>query len=68
MYLRLDVVMPRQRKPRGRLPKYVMPEQISDTPENLARDQFRKRQPKTPEDWEFMKEHRRQQAEQANGE
>ena len=62
-------MMPRQRKPKGRPVKYTMPEQIPDTPENVLRAQFRKGQPKNPEDWEFMQEHRRkEEAEQATPE
>ena len=58
--------MPRQKKQRGRPPLLDMPEQIPDTPENVARAQFRKGQPKNPEDWEFMQEYRRrQEAQQA---
>ena len=60
--------MPRQKKPRGRPPKHVMPEQIPDTPENVARSLRWKGEPKKAEDWEFMKEFRRQQAEQTDRE
>ena len=53
--------MPRQKKKLGRPTEYQMPEPIADTPENVARAQFRKGQPKKAEDWEFMQEQRRKQ-------
>ena len=49
--------MPRQKKPRGR-PVRPMPDQIPDTPENVARSM--KRDPSRPaNDWEYLREHRR---------
>jgi hypothetical protein len=60
--------MPRQQKPKGRPVKYTMPEQIPDSPENVLRAQFRKGQPKDPEEWEFMKEHRQREQAQVTPE
>ena len=41
-------------KPRGRPVEYEMPEQIPDTPENLAKV-ILNTPPKKEEDWEYMK-------------
>ena len=54
----------RKRKAKGRPSKYVMPEQIPDSPENVARALMRT-PPRKPEDWRFVQEFRQQEAEQA---
>lgn len=55
----------RKRKPKGRPPKYVMPERIPDSPENVARALMRQ-PPRKPEHWKFVQEFRQaQEAEQA---
>ena len=45
-------------KPRGRPVKYPMPEQIPDTPENVAHVVMNTL-PKKRDDWEFMKRRKR---------
>ena len=52
--------MPRKKKGRGR-PPLEMPEQIPDTPENVARALMRN-PPKWADEWEYMKEYQRQLA------
>ena len=46
--------MPRPKKPRGRPVKNTMPEQIPDTPENVARA-ILNTPPKKRDEWEFIK-------------
>ena len=54
----------RKRKAKGRPVKYTMPEQIDDTPENVARALMRT-PPRKPDEWKFMQEFRQQEAERA---
>ena len=46
--------MPRRKKPLGRPVKNTMPEQIPDTPENVARA-ILNTPPKKRDEWEFIK-------------
>ena len=52
--------MPRQKKAKGRPTKYTMPEQIPDTPENVARALMRN-PPRKPDEWKFMQEFKKEQ-------
>ena len=54
-------------KKKGRPRKYVMPEQIPDTPENVMRALVNS-PPRKPDEWKFMQEFKRQEAERAASE
>ncbi len=45
----------KQKRPRGRPPKHLMPEPIPDTPENIMKA-FIKTPPRKREDWKFVQE------------
>lgn len=60
--------MAKSKKKRGRPVEYTMPEQIPDTPENVAAALMRQ-PPRKPDEWKFMQEHKRkQEAERATPE
>ena len=55
----------KNKKPRGR-PPLPMPEQIPDTPENVAR-LLMTTKPKKENEWRYLKEHKEQQTKKDPG-